>query len=720
MSGIASAGRRLSGGLARLAVGALLGALIVAVPGGAGAQRRAQADPVTIRLVSQALRIAPSGDLEFVVAVTGDLPAAGGALLAVTAYAQAETRGEVRDARDRRPSGRVIDLDYFDPADPTQVTTDASGNLVLRVGTRVSSAEPPERFLLANAGLYPISLDVFVDDRSVASLTTFVERTDESELSSPVRTVVAARIDSAPTLTPSSTTSISATSRTALDRLGETLGAHPDVPLTVAVRPELTEGLARSTDPADATRLDELRAAFDVDSPNELLAQTYVALDPATSVAGGLGLEFGDQLLHGVDVLGEMLGTTPGRDLWLLDEPIDEASLATLRYLGVSRLLVDSTLRAELPGRDGALGTPAGSNDPPVPSLFSDLVIQERLLSPATDPVLRAYQIVADLMAMSIEAERSGEAESDDPPVPLGLVIDVGDLASVDPTLLDTLLGLLADNPRILLGTGSDLIDELNRETDDADLDEFTTIAPDPLESAIEIAAELSRLRAAISSTASMLDPADPRPDRWAALAEVYPAINLAETTRERYADQLDGELGELRSCVSVATSGRISLGGRESEIPIALVNQCETPLSVSVVLSSPKLELREPARVVLVDGRITFDIPVVAKTNGVFVVTVELRTPGGQPAASLGRPSTFTVRSTALTGLGQVISAALLLVLVTWWIQHARARRRRRRAEAAAAHVNGHPAAGADPPQAVAVGSVITETGVPPETLDE
>lgn len=652
----------------------------------------------TIRLVSQDLRVAPDGLATFTVHVDGDAIGSTATSIAVANYLPIETRGGVRLAIDADPAGRPVS--QFE-LDPTVQPLDADGNYVLQVGTRSSTAavEPLGATLkMSTAGLYPITIDVRVDDRPISSLVTFLELTDESELNAPVRTAIAARIDAAPTLGPTGATTVPSTSRATIDRLTGLLTAHPDVPLTIALRPELLEGLTRSGDAQDADRLDALTAAFGTGTINELLPQTYVSLDPAASIDGGLGIEFGDQLLHGEDVIGSTIGASPGRTLWWLDSPIDADGLALLRYLGVKRLLVDSELRAGLPARDGALGAPAESTDTPMPSLLSDLVVQDRLLSPADDPVLRAYQIVADLMAMSMDAERTVDAESEDSPEPLGMMIDLGDLSAVDATLLDTLLGLLAVNPRIALGAGSDVIDELDRATADRDLDRFPIAEPQSDPSIAERASELRKLSEAIGSTSTMLAANDPRPARWTALVDVYPANNLDETTRDRYSSQLDGEIGELRNCVTVLTTGRISLGGRRSKVPITLLNQCEGALQVRIALSSPKLELAEPTQLVSITGRQTIEIPVEAKTNGVFIVTVQLVTPGADSPATLGRPTTFTVRSTALTGLGQVISGALLVVLATWWVQHVRGRRRRRRAGAVAAHLGGHPSAGNEP----------------------
>jgi hypothetical protein len=75
--------------------------------------------------------------------------------------------------------------------------------------------------------------------------------------------------------------------------------------------------------------------------------------------------------------------------------------------------------------------------------------------------------------------------------------------------------------------------------------------------------------------------------------------------------------------------------------------------------------------------------------------VTATLLTPDGD--APLAPPMTLTVRSTALSGLGILVTIAAALVLAAWWLQHLRTKRRRRAAAASAQH---HPTAapGAEP----------------------
>ena len=86
--------------------------------------------------------------------------------------------------------------------------------------------------------------------------------------------------------------------------------------------------------------------------------------------------------------------------------------------------------------------------------------------------------------------------------------------------------------------------------------------------------------------------------------------------------------------------------------------------------------------------------LTVVARSNGVFPVVVELRTPAGNP---VGEPVELTARVTALTGLGRLVTLGALIVLATWWFSYFRRRHLTRRDEALLQAASRHPA-GDDP----------------------
>ncbi|MEZ5215208.1 MAG: DUF6049 family protein [Ilumatobacteraceae bacterium] len=708
----------------------IVAALLMTVPVLAGAKPAHATGTAQIRLISQTTLVAPGAPITFRLRITGSFDP--DTELAIIARDVVTTRGQVRDVIDGSLVPRQRDRVEFVVAD-LPVT---DGTVEVTVPTEVRTTVATE-LRLRDPGLHPLSVEIREGDNILASMVTFVERgpevpdpeTDETtgntentataadsgdttstdttsadttstdttstgtgeEPEQPARSAVGVsflvRVDAAPTLQPNGSTVVTESARAQLDELLDLLELHADVPITVMIRPELLDGLQRSGFDADQTRLERLRAVFA--ARDELLPATFVALDPTTALDADLGVEFSEQLIAGEDTLRTTLGTVAARSLWVLDGPMDPAALDMLRVLGHKELLVTSNGRSDLPERDGALGAARSPSGTVLDTVSTDLVVQTRISEPSPDPVLAAYHVLADLAAMGIEADTRAEDQGL-PPRPLGIAVDLASPGALDPTLLDTLLGLVTSSSRVDPELATANVERLAEDTPTTLRERIALVLPADAQR-VPWASELDRLRVAVDSTATMLPDGDVRPARWRSLLQVLPASNLREDRRDAYVAQLDGEMGDVRGQVSVLTPGRVSLGGRVSEVPITLTNSADTPVTVRIRLSSPKLDLLEPDTVVTVDQRLTVDIPVEAKTNGVFPVAIELFTPGGDPVASIGAPVTFTVRATALTGLGQVVSGALVVVLITWWLQHWRSRRRTRRTAQAAAH-DAHP----------------------------
>jgi hypothetical protein len=116
----------------------------------------------------------------------------------------------------------------------------------------------------------------------------------------------------------------------------------------------------------------------------------------------------------------------------------------------------------------------------------------------------------------------------------------------------------------------------------------------------------------------------------------------------------------------------------------------------VRVRLASPKLTFPAGDQVVTVTGTQQIRIPVEARANGTFPLTVEVLTPRGDQSVA---PSTqLTVQVTRLTGLGVLVTGGAVLVLGSWWLHHLRQTRRQRRAAASAQR---HPSGSPTPPLA-------------------
>ncbi len=113
--------------------------------------------------------------------------------------------------------------------------------------------------------------------------------------------------------------------------------------------------------------------------------------------------------------------------------------------------------------------------------------------------------------------------------------------------------------------------------------------------------------------------------------------------------------------------------------IPFTLENLLDEPIDVVVTLESFKLEFPQGAeqRVQLPPGATTLEVEVVSRASGSF--PLELRVMSADGTAELAS-TRFTVRSTAISGLGLVLSVSAGLFLLMWWAKHFHAVRRDRR----------------------------------------
>ena len=211
------------------------------------------------------------------------------------------------------------------------------------------------------------------------------------------------------------------------------------------------------------------------------------------------------------------------------------------------------------------------------------------------------------------------------------------------------------------------------------------------------------------ASAASMLPADDPRPTAWA--IELDAMISTALTDEEVMAAtaEIQSEADAIRGAVVPPAPFSFTLTGRSGDIELQVANTSSDVLTVILRASSAKLsfpgsiepEVGPPdadAGDQIVTLRPNDDtaviIPVRAKSNGTSPVTIQLLTPAGE---TIDDPVTVTATVTAFTGLGQVLTAGLVLVLLTWWATHWRSRRRAALAEVRERHpercpVGSHP----------------------------
>jgi hypothetical protein len=185
--------------------------------------------------------------------------------------------------------------------------------------------------------------------------------------------------------------------------------------------------------------------------------------------------------------------------------------------------------------------------------------------------------------------------------------------------------------------------------------------------------------RTEYTATASMTDESDPRRTLWQSLLTLGESSAVADPNE--YIAGLRAQLAATRGAVTVTTPNTITLSGRQGAIRIQLRNDSSQPLSVNVRMSSAKLDLSQPVRVVTLAAGSTTEVEVAAgtRTNGRFPISVRVTTPTGN--LEVVPYITITAKVNAIAGLGQLVSISLLLIILAWWWSHWR-RARLREAE--------------------------------------
>jgi hypothetical protein len=182
----------------------------------------------------------------------------------------------------------------------------------------------------------------------------------------------------------------------------------------------------------------------------------------------------------------------------------------------------------------------------------------------------------------------------------------------------------------------------------------------------------------------------DLRPSVWDDELQLAMSTGLSLVEAEVLFAEVETGIDDVRSAVGEPETFPITIGSREADVPVRIENTSSTPLTVFIRLTAEKLAVPGgDERAVLAPNGITeTSVPVIARSNGVFPVTIEVLTPAGNP---LGEPVEFTARVNNLTGLGRVITVGAALVLISWWFSYYR-RRRRSQVDLAAGR---HPANG-------------------------
>jgi hypothetical protein len=206
------------------------------------------------------------------------------------------------------------------------------------------------------------------------------------------------------------------------------------------------------------------------------------------------------------------------------------------------------------------------------------------------------------------------------------------------------------------------------------------TLKPAAAGPALPVAA-IRAARERLDAFGAILGPNEPVFSRIERTLLVAEGSDLHAGARGRYLRGVTAQItGELSKIHAPATRS-ITLTARRGRIPVTIEKDASYPVRLVIRVASDQLRFPGGSRreVELTRRNTTELFTVQARTSGAFPLRVTLESPDGRLLLSTSR---FTVRSTAASGLGVILSVGAGLVLLVWWARSVRGRRRERRAD--------------------------------------
>ena len=628
----------------------------------------ASAASTNLRLVAQNFNVASDRQFRFVFNVSDDqlrqeLGESNTATVTVRALAPVTTREELTTALGSTTPSESIAV--FGALTRRLERTPTGDFVILVAAGRGGLA-------LRADGIYPIRLEVSVGGEVRASITTVVNLFAPTATFTKMKVsllVGAPAVSGRPATQPDGSIALDAAARLALENL-IAIGSAEGGPLTLAIEPEVIDGLARSASTDDIELLTRLEAVM---QRHESVQLPYVPFDPSSAQRIGLGERFAELLVAGRDVLDVHNGDAPlNSQAWVARQPLDTDGVDLLRANDVKTIVLTPNASQASGSLDNYLKTyrvgPTVDTSLAVKSI--DPSFAELLTGDRQSPVVDAARIAASLILSRSAVEGSG-----------------GDVKRLHAVLGDTRGEVPSVQVAIPLLLALDRAPQLNlvgvSRLGAVTADDSTTSLPTI--SRIDLNANRATIDEATSFvriTESMLSSQSPLRYEWDRSLLILNDDRFDETTLDTYVKGVRSRARLLRNSLTIPDGLSFTLGSREGTLRLPVRNESAEEVTIGVEISSAKLLIRDAARVITIppQGSVDVVVDVVARANGRFPVDVTFTSPDG--SHKIGQTIRIGARVTAISGLGQLVTGAAVLVLATWWVAHWRARKRRNAVE--------------------------------------
>ena len=570
----------------------------------------------------------------------------------------------------------------FLPRLPVESLRQADGTVLLTFRVVALAPQFDDEIKVPDPGIYPVRIRLATEAGAteLARTIVFLERPPPGA-TLPVALVLGA--PGRPSTGPEGTVNPAAADVARLGEIARLLADRPELPLTIAPRPELLDALRRTR----SGLLDQLALAAG-HGRVQVLARTYVHIDVPAMIAANLSGEVANQLALGERAITDALGgVLSERSVWLSDGPLDPGALAALGRLGVQTVLLRS---------DEGVASGNGPTDRPVELTTADVSLPIHALAPEPELTTRLERpnglslvVAAHRLVTELATRAFG------PAIGRGALLVPAETNPIDEPFLRAIADALAGSRIAKPLTLNDYL----RETV-VDHTRSVKVTATKGTDLTTYAQGLFVTRIAIDHLASTLPRATSLFDGLAGMMTMAGSSDLSTSERQAYFDAANARLLPVRRAITAVAREQITLAGRTGTLPIVVSNAFSEPVSVRVHVDSSKLTVTGNDRVVTVPARGSRDVGIVveARTSAWrFPVKVDLTTPSGGDA--MDSPVLFDLRVVGLSGLGIGVSAAAGFVLFTWWVTHARSRRRQRRRSRDAGEGGFEPSGFGDPP---------------------
>ena len=568
--------------------------------------------------------------------------------------------------------------------DPATIVADADGNLTVSVPTESTENTGPA-LRLAHAGLYPVVVRATsASGESIGQLVTFVYRlpaADEPPLGQ-LSVAVLASITAPPAVSPDTQALPDQTSA----ELTELLAYSPNIKVSLAISPEI---LARLD---DATRT----ALQTVMANGRTLSQPLVPFDPSSASASGLDDQFRNLLVAGEDATSAAGLPQSDRAAWFAPDSITDAGALLLRSGGARLLVVPSDTYLAAGGNLGDItdysqlfktviaGGGDSQNDETcetqsmtcMPTAVIDPLISSRFTDASLSDEQAALYTAADVVIY-----REQFSDSLSPSNRHALVLGLDGAGIANAARMKRSIEMLGPTGAAKFITLDEFDQNSSALINDGRQIELNLPQPEAQDLHIRTKA-LSDVRLAVTTVASMLVDDGGRFNGWIGTVDRLYSTAITDDQATAAIGAINTSLTAIRKCVVAPDAYSFTLTGTSTNLPIRITNRCGEPLHVVVRLTAAanKLDFAQDDKpITLAPTTVTpVQIPVTARTNGSFDVTLDVLTPTG--LYNVTDSVRLHASINALTGLPQVITGAGLLILMTWWVRNLRRSRRQRR----------------------------------------